>query len=62
MQASVMFTAFLLPGALVVYWVVADWAKDRAVRKRWVSQPLLSEAMKQSTAPIGRRTKRVVNE
>jgi hypothetical protein len=62
MQPTLMLTAFLLPGILVTYWLIADWIKERTLRRRWASQPLLSKAIKQrareaqqapSTPPLG---------
>ena len=48
MQKSVMLIAFLLPGVLVAYWMIADWLKERSLRRRWAAQPLLSKAMKRA--------------
>ena len=46
MQTTMLLTAFLLPGILVAYWVVSDWLKERAIRREWAGQPLLSNAIR----------------
>jgi hypothetical protein len=60
MQTSVSLIAFLLPGVLVAYWVVGDWARERTMRRRWVAQRLLSDAIKRPAAPIVKRRNEVV--
>lgn len=60
MQTSVMLSAFLLPGALVAYWVVSDWVKERGQRRRWATQPFLSDAIKRPGAPVVRRGREAV--
>jgi hypothetical protein len=55
-----MLTAFLLPGVLVAYWVVSDWLKERVMRQRWVTEPLLSDAIKRPGAPLVRRMSEVI--
>jgi len=62
MQTTVMLTAFLLPGVLVAYWVVSDWLKERGMRQRWVTEPLLSDALKRPGAPSVRRSVRRMSE
>jgi hypothetical protein len=59
MQTSVTLIVFLLPGMLVAYWVVGDWARERTMRRRWVAQRLLSDAIKRPDAPIVRRRSEV---
>lgn len=56
MPTSVLLTAFLIPGVLVLYWVVVDWVKERSMRRRWVRQPFLSDAFKRPGAHV--RTER----
>lgn len=46
MSTSIMLTAFLLPGVLVAYWAVTDWLKERALRRQWVMEPLLSDGIR----------------
>jgi hypothetical protein len=46
MPTSVLLTAFLMPGVLVLYWLVADWLEERNRRRRWSRQPFLSDALK----------------
>ena len=46
MPKSMLLTAFLLPGVLVVYWLVMDWLKERALRRQWATQPLLSDGIR----------------
>ena len=60
MQISIMLSAFLLPGALVAYWVVSDWMKERMLRRRWVTQPLLSDAFKRPGARVVRGRQEVM--
>ena len=59
MQTSVLLTAFLLPGVLVAYWVVGDWLKERVMRRRWATEPVLSDAIKRPGARI-RRMREVI--
>lgn len=56
MQTSMMLTAFLMPGVLVVYWLVTDWMKERSLRRRWVTEPFLSDAIKRPGSVRVRRT------
>jgi hypothetical protein len=55
MQPTLMLMAFLLPGILVAYWLIADRIRDRTLRRRWITRPLLSKAIKQQAREAQQR-------